>query len=393
MVTEYARPLVGGIAEHVHHLSRELAAMGHEVVVVTGGPPAGARVAAAHDREAAVPHGYRTVRVGRLVPVRTNGSTGRLCVGPGLAGRLERALAGADVIHVHGSPGPVLPLLALRGAAARRSAAVGTFHTWFPNGHPGYRVFHRYIAGSLAALDRRIAVSQACARGIARIFPARYEVIPNGVDCREFRPLRPGEARPDGPPRILFVGRLDPRNGLGTLLAATARLRWAGREVVVQVVGDGAAGPRYRREARRLRLDGAVEWHGTLRDERARLFREATVLAAPVTRASFGMILVEALASGTPVVAADNEGFREVLAGAPGLLVPPSDPGALACALARVLDDERERARGEQAGRRLAVDRYDWPQVAGRVAAVYDAAIAGGRGRATSGVPDAVGAR
>ena len=393
MVTEYARPVVGGIAEHVHHLGRELVALGHEVVVVTGAPLAGPGAAAAHDRDAARRHGYHTARVGRLVPVRTNGSTGHLCVGPNLGPRLERVLGGVDVIHVHGSPGPVLPLLALRGAAGRRAAAVGTFHTWFPNGHPGYRIFHRYIAGSLAVLDRRIAVSEACARSIGRIFPGRYEIIPNGVDCRQFRPLRTDEPRPGGPPRILFVGRLDPRNGLGTLLVAAARLRAGGREVVVQVVGDGAARTRYRREARRLGLDGAVEWRGTLRDERARLFREATVLAAPVTRASFGMILVEALASGTPVVAADNEGFREVLAAAPGLLVPPSDPGALASGLARVLDDEAERARWGRVGRRVAADRYDWPRVAGRVAAVYDEAVAGRRARASSGEPAAVGAR
>jgi phosphatidyl-myo-inositol alpha-mannosyltransferase len=387
MVTEYAHPIVGGIAEHVHHLSRELAGMGHEVVVITGAPVADRGTVAAHDGETASRDGYRTVRVGRLVPVRTNGSTGRLCAGPRLRARVERALRGAEVVHVHGSPGPVLPLLALRGAAERRTPAVGTFHTWFPNGHWGYRLFRRYIDGSLSALERRIAVSRACARSIEGIFPGRYEVIPNGVDCRQFRPLSAHERGPEGPPRILFVGRLEPRNGLGTLLTAVARLRADCRDVVLQIVGDGAGRIRYRREAETLGLDGAVRWYGTLRDERARLFREATVLAAPVTRGSFGVILVEALASGTPVVAADNAGSREVLADAPGLIVPPSDTAALARGLARVLDEESLRARWALVGRGLAAGRYDWPHIACRVAAVYAEAVAARvmRGRARPG--------
>ena len=376
MVTEYAYPMVGGIAEHVHHLSRELVSLGHEVVVVTGAPLSGAAAAAARDRASAARDGYATVRLGRLIPVRTNGSTGRLCVGPGLRAGLERAMRDVDVIHVHGSPGPVLPLLALRGAAPPSAVAVGTFHTWFPNGHAGFRLFHRYIAGTLSALERRIAVSQACARSIERIFPGRYEVIPNGVDCRRFRPLADAEARPAGPPRILFVGRLDPRNGLGTLLAAAARLRAGGRALALDVVGDGAARARYRREAERLGLEGAVRWHGTLGEERTRLFREATVLAAPVTRASFGVVLVEALASGTAVVAADNAGFREVLADAPGLMVRPADAGDLAAGLARVLDDAAARGRWSREGRRVAERRYDWPGVARRVAAVHAEALA-----------------
>jgi phosphatidyl-myo-inositol alpha-mannosyltransferase len=376
IVTEHAYPMVGGIAEHVHHLSRERVALGHEVRVVTAAPLAGGEALGALDEESAARHGYRTVRVGRLLPVPAGGGSGRLPVGPRLRARVDRAVEGAEVVHVHGSRGPVLSLLALRDAERRPAAAVGTFHTWLEGeGGLGQRAFRGYAAAAVAALDRRIAVSEACARGVERVFPGRYDVIPNGVDCRLFRPLLPHEGRPDGPPRILFVGRLEPRTGLGTLLRAAAILRAQGRRFLLQVVGDGATRPRYERDAARLGLEDVVEWCGTLRDERARLFREATVLAAPVSRASFGVVVVEALASGTPVVAVDNPGFREVLSEAPGLLVPPDDPVALSAGLARLLDDHPLRAQWSLAGRRIAERRYDWDALSRRIEAVYREAL------------------
>jgi phosphatidylinositol alpha-mannosyltransferase len=375
MVTEHAYPMVGGVAEHVHHLSRELVAQGHEVRVVTAAPLAGGEALAALDEESAARHGYRTTRVGRLLPVRASGPSRRLAVGPRLRARLDRAVAGADVVHVHGSAGPVLPMLALRDAGGRTGACVGTFHAGMDDERMGQRVLHGYLARAVGALDRRIAVSRTCARGVERIFPGRYEVIPTGVDCRLFRPLLPHEGRPDGPPRILFVGRLEPRNGLGTLLRAAAILSAQGRRFALQVVGDGAARARYERDAARLGLAGVVEFCGTLRDERARLFREATIVAAPLLRASFGVVLVEALASGTPVVAADNPGFREVLSDAPGLLVPPDDPLALSGGLARLLDDHPLRAQWALAGRRVAERRYDWPSLTPRVEEVYAEAL------------------
>ncbi len=378
MVTEYAYPMVGGVAEHVHHLSRELVGLGHDVRVVTGSPLAGGEAIEALDADSAARHGYRTIRVGRLLPVRAGGASGRLAVGPRLRARVDRAVAESDVVHVHGSAGPVLSLLALRDAGRRPGAAVGTFHTWFEGESWGRRVLQGYAAGAVSSLDRRIAVSEICARGVERAFPGHCEVIPSGVDCRLFRPLLPHEGRPDGPPRILFVGRLEPRNGLGTLLRSAAILRAQRRRFLLQVVGDGSARARYERDAARLGLEEAVEWCGTLRDERARLFREATVLAAPVTHASFGTVLVEALASGIPVVAVDNPGFREVLNEAPGLLVPPDDPVALAAGLTRLLDDHPLRAQWSLAGRRVAERRYDWESLTRRVVGVYAVALAGG---------------
>lgn len=371
MVTEYAYPVLGGISEHVHFLSRELAARGHDVTVVTSAAPRGMRERAAElDRRARDVDGYRTVRVGTSVPVPSNGSIARFSAGVGLKRKVARAIAHADVVHAQGLAPPMLGLFALRSSVA--PCTVGTFHTYFDGGHIGYRLGHRYVTTALAALDRKIAVSQACVMSLEQYFPGAYDIIPNGIDCELFRPLASPDERRPGPPRILFVGRFDPRNGLHTLIDAARILHAEGREFEVEVVGDGPARPIYERQARRAGVWDRMRWRGLLKDERPEMYRQATLLAAPCTLASFGVVLLEAFASGIPVVAADNVGFRQVIRdGAPGEFVPGEDPAALAAGIARVLDDEALRRDWGARGRRVAEERYAWPTVARRIEDLY----------------------
>ncbi len=377
MVTEYAYPVLGGVSEHVHFLSRELAAMGHQVRVVTSRAPAGMRSRAAEvDREAADHHGYETVRIGCSIPVVSNGSIARVSAGPGLMRTLDGAIRGMDVVHAQGLATLTLPLAAIR--ASRAPATVGTFHTYFDGGHWAYRVGRRPVDALLRRLDRRIAVSQACVSALSPYFPGRYDIVPNGIDCDMFRPLAPSSNRPDGPARLLFVGRFDARNGLHDLLDAAALLRAEGRDVVVQVVGDGPRRRRYTAQARHLGLDDRVEWHGLLREGRPRLYREATLLAAPCTIASFGVVLLEAMASGIPIVCADNVGFRQVIRdGAPGRFVSPNDPADLARGIGAVLDDNALRAHWAGEGRSVAESRYAWPRVAEAVEGIYRETLEG----------------
>ena len=369
MVTEYAYPILGGVSEHVHFLSRELVALGHDVTVVTGRSGSAAELDEL-DRAAERDEGYRTARIGRALPVPSNGSIARVTIPPGRAA-LRRLLDGHDVMHAQGLVGSMLPLAAV--AVSRAPVNVGTFHTYTEGDtHWAYRVFHRPVTRWLARLDRRIAVSQACVDGLAPSFPGRYDVIPNGVDCDRFHPLRPDEPRPDGPARILFVGRLEPRNALGDLLRAGAHPRDEGHGFVIQVAGDGPTRGANERLAGRLGIADRVEWLGRIHEDLPRRYREATVFAAPCTLASFGVILVEALASGTPLVCADNVGFRAVVRdGMPGRFVPMRDPQALARALGEVLDDPALRAQWSNRGRALTAERYDWPGVALQVEALY----------------------
>ena len=370
MVAEYAYPVLGGISEHVHFLSRELVALGHEVTVITGNArsPASLRQV---DRDAERDFGYRTRRIGRAVPLPMNGSIARSTLLAMPWATMRRELLGADVVHAQGLIGPVLPLLAT--AVSEAPVTVGTFHTYVEGGqHWGYRLAHGYLNRVLGRLDRRIAVSEACVDGLVGAFPGHYDVIPNGVDCERFRPLSGDDARPAGPPRILFVGRLEPRNALGDLLRAAAQVAGSGRDFVIQVAGDGPARGVNQRLAKRLGIADRVEWLGLIHDDLPARYREATMLAAPCTLASFGVILIEALASGTPIVCADNVGFRRVLRdGAPGRFVPMRDPDALAVAIGAVLDDGPLRRRWGARGRQVAIERYDWPGVALQVESVY----------------------
>lgn len=377
MVTEYAYPVLGGIPEHVHNLSRELAARGHEVTVLTSRAPLGMRGRArAIDGENRSAHGYRTVRVGLSMPVVSNGSVARVSVGAGVKRRVARALAGMDVVHAQGLASPMVTLWALRSSTA--PVNVGTFHTYFEGGHWAYRHFFAYVRSTMARTDRLIAVSDACVTALRPYFgDDHFDIIPNGVDTELYRPLAFGENRPAGPPRILFMGRFDPRNGLDTLLAATRILMDEGRDFRVQVVGDGPLRPKYHHQARSLGVWDRIEWLGLLDKERPRLYREASVFASPCVLASFGVVLLEAMASGTPVVCADNVGFRQVIRdGVPGRFVPPADPVELAAGIGELLDDAARRADWATRGREIVVNRYSWPQVARRVETVYEEILA-----------------
>ncbi len=385
MVTEYAYPVLGGVAEHVHNLSRELVTRGHEVTVLTSKAPLGTRGRARTiDAENLAVHGYRTVRVGTSMPVYQNGSIARVSVGVGLKARVARALRGMDVVHAQGLAHPSICLWALRTSTA--PVNLGTFHTYFEGGHRAYKYFFAYVRATMGRTDRLIAVSDACVEALSPYFgDAPFDIVPNGVDTGLYRPLEGDETRPAGPPRILFMGRFDPRNGLDTLLEATRILMDEGREFVVQVVGDGPLRPRYHHQARSLGVWDRIEWLGLLDKERPRLYREATVFASPCVLASFGVVLLEAMASGTPVVCADNIGFRQVIRdGVPGRFVRPHDARDLATGIGELLDDPARRESWGRTGRELVVERYSWDRVATRVEAVYHEVLAqGGRALVT----------
>ena len=216
MVTEYAYPVLGGVPEHVHNLSREMVARGHEVTVLTSLAPFGMKARAREiDAENLSVHGYRTLRMGVSMPVISNGSIARVSVGIGLKAAMSRALRGMDVVHAQGLASPMLCLWALR--TSRAPVNVGTFHTYFEGGHWGYKHFFTYVRSAMARTDRLIAVSEACITALRPYFGERpFDIIPNGVDVDLYHPLARIEPRPADTPRILFMGRFDPRNGLDT---------------------------------------------------------------------------------------------------------------------------------------------------------------------------------
>jgi phosphatidylinositol alpha-mannosyltransferase len=228
------------------------------------------------------------------------------------------------------------------------------------------------LGGYAERLHGRIAVSAAARHFIDRFFPGDYKVIPNGVDVERFARAVPIARWQDGTRNLLFVGRHEPRKGLLELLKAFRILRKAGCRCRLLVVGSGPQ----EREARRYVLTrrlASVEFLGRVSDdEKAQLFRTADVYVSPATgRESFGIVLLEAMAAGTPIVCSDIHGYKGVVRrGREGLLVPPRKPKAIAAAVAELLGDDERRARMGESGRRRA-EEFSWERVTAKVDDYY----------------------
>ncbi len=350
LVTPYDLADSGGVKRHVDHLAARLRACGDEVVIIgphSGGP---------------LPPGVKGLS--GVVEVRSNGSNARagVLVSPLEVRRLMRERF--DVVHVME---PVVPSLGWYAAWFARSAArVATFHAFSENERPMSRFFRRRLgAVQLALFDRAIAVSAAAARFAEVIWRRPMALIPNGVDTQVFTPE---ERAPFGPLKLLFVGHWhNPRKGLGVLLDAYRRLHERGWHLSLEVVGDGGD---------KIDLPG-VRYLPAISDERAlaERYRAADLFVAPsLGRESFGIVLLEAMASGLPVVCSDIEGYRSAIAPDGALLVPPGDSEALAEALAELGRGRKERKHMSEVNREAAL-AYDWSAIADRVRDEYLAAL------------------
>lgn len=362
IVTQSYYPRPGGVTEVVHHTARELRRLGHDVRIVT-----------THYRGPEPPE-PGVVRIGRNVLVPMNGAWVNMTVGADLPGELRRIFARErfDVIHTHCPLVPTLPLLTI-GAVDDGQRLVGTFHAAAER-NLAYAILRGPLARRAARLDARMAVSEAARAFVSKYFPGEYEIVPNGIDCGRFRPdLEPIARLRDGRFNILFVGRLDRRKGLTYLCRAVPRVaRELGGAVRLVIVSD--------RGVRRFlcpspidRRGAEILWTGPVTgEELPRYYATADVFCSPATgQESFGIVLLEAMATGTAVVASDIPGYRTVVEhGRNGVLVPPRDVDALARALVGSARDGERRSRLAAEGRRTA-ERYDWPIVARRLEEIY----------------------
>lgn len=354
LVCPYSWATPGGVGAHVANLAAALRGRGHEV-----------RIAAP---DAADEPGVMSV--GRSIPVPYNGSIARLAFGPRVAGRIRVAIRRGrpDVVHVHE---PFAPSAGLAALLATRLPVVATFHASLGRSR-AYRVASPALRPLYRRLAGRIAVSEEARRTVSSVLgDAEISVIPNGVDWSRFAGLEPpaGET-------ILFIGRLEPRKGARVLLEAFPAIKERHPGASLVVVGEGperraceSAVPDALRED--VMFVGRVE-----PVELARVVGEASVVCVPsLGGESFGIVLLEAMAAGRPVVASDIPGYAAVLRdGVDGALVPPGDAPALADALAGVLADPA-RAKAMGASGRERARRYDWPVVAGEIEEVYAAAL------------------
>ncbi|MEU1996582.1 glycosyltransferase family 4 protein [Nocardia gamkensis] len=362
MVCPYSFDVPGGVQAHVVELARVFIERGHKVSVLAP---------ASED----TPLPEFVVSAGRAVAIPYNGSVARLSFGPMAYTRIRRWIDGNDfdVLHIHEPNAPSLSMLALKIA---EGPIVATFHTSTTKSlvlstfQGVLRPYHEKISG-------RIAVSELARRWQVEALGSDAVEIPNGVDVPAFAraPMLPGYPRSGG--TVLFLGRYDePRKGMEVLLGALPDLVRRHPDVEILIVGRGDE-DRLRREAGKLA--GHLRFLGQVSDEeKASAMRSADVYVAPnLGGESFGIILIEAMAAGTAVVASELDAFRRVLRdGTAGMLVPIGDSAALAAALHSVLTDEVRREALVRTATQV-VGEYDWPVVAEQILRVYETVTVG----------------
>ncbi|OZM72456.1 alpha-(1-2)-phosphatidylinositol mannosyltransferase [Amycolatopsis antarctica] len=363
IVCPYSFDVPGGVQGHVVDLARALIARGHTVSVL----------APAADDDADLPD--FVYPAGKALGIPYNGSVARLQFGPVSYARVRRWLRdnAFDVLHLHEPTAPSLSMLALKIADG---PIVATFHTSTPRSRT-LTAFQPVLRPLLEKITARIAVSALARRVQVEHLGGDAVEIPNGVDAAFFAAAEPLPGYPREGGTIGFVGRFtEPRKGMGVLLDALRSLAAELPELRLLIVGRGEA-----EELRKLAgpvLADRIDLLGQADDAtKARALRSVDVYCAPNTGGeSFGMILTEAMAAGTPVLASGLDSFRRVLDdGRAGVLAPTGDAAALAAALRDLLADPRRRAELSAAGReRVAV--FDWPVVATQVVRVYETAVA-----------------
>lgn len=362
---DWSRP--GGVQAHIASLAATLAA-DHDVRVVT---PSSDVPADAGDERVEV------VGVGSSVGVRINQSVAPVALGPGAARRTLAAVRGhrPDVVHVHE---PLAPVASLAASALGPHPLVGTFHAWASSAAL-YRGLAAPARRVVARLDAPLAVSPVARDFVADalgLAAGRIDVVPNGVEVEPFRRAEPLPELDDPTrPLVLFVGRLEERKGLAVAVRAWLALRETHPRARLCVVGDGPERTRCARMVPATARDDVWFAGRAWRDELPSYFASADVFVSPALGGeSFGIVLLEAMAAGLPVVASDIAAYRAVVEGdaqqPAGLLSAPGSPTALAHAVRRVLDDADLRHALVAAGR-VRADAHDWSRVSARLAGIY----------------------
>ncbi|MEU6081307.1 glycosyltransferase family 4 protein [Streptomyces sp. NPDC047108] len=356
IVCPYSWDVPGGVQFHIRDLAEHLIRRGHDVSVL----------APADDETPLPPY---VVSAGRAVPVPYNGSVARLNFGFLSAARVRRWLheGDFDVLHIHE---PTSPSLGLLSCWAAQGPIVATFHTSNPRSRAMVAAY-AILQAALEKISARIAVSEYARRTLVEHLGGDAVVIPNGVDVGFFADAEPKPEWQGG--TIGFIGRIDePRKGLPVLMKALPRIIEERPETRLLVAGRGDEKEAVAGLPAEVRK--RVEFLGMVSDEdKARLLRSVDVYVAPNTGGeSFGIILVEAMSAGAPVLASDLDAFVQVLdRGEAGELFGVEDPDALATAAVRLLGDPARREELSDRGTRH-VRRFDWETVGADILAVYE---------------------
>jgi phosphatidylinositol alpha-mannosyltransferase len=366
LVSPYDFAFPGGVTSHISSLDLYLTRMGHEVKVIA---PASKEVSV---------FGDRFIPIGKPRSIPSSGSIIRVSISLNLGPEIKEVLAREkfDIIHLHE---PFMPMLCSAVLRFSNSVNIGTFHAW--DGKPGYNwgrpISTWMIRERVKNLHGRIAVSNMAMAYARKYIPGDYIIIPNGIDVERFSPeVEPFEKYMDGRKNILFLGRLERRKGLIYLLKAFYEVKKEIPNSRLIVAGPGTRLRKpYEKWARnhRLSMDDLIFTGYVSEEDKPRYFKTADVYCSPATsRESFGIVLLEGMAVGKPVVASHIDGYSSVIThGQDGLLVPPRDVTSLADTLITVLKDKSLREELSE-GARATAESYSWEKVAQRVSDYYN---------------------
>lgn len=364
MVIQSYFPVLYGGGVHAHAIAEGLRARGHEVKIITTN--FGAQTSDLPLDESQI------IRVGRAMLVPSNGSFSYLTVKRHMRETLQAICDREkfDLLHIHSPLDPSLPLVACN---VRNVKKVGTFHSYVESDH-WYKIFRQYLGRRLEQLDGRIAVSQAAVDFLSRHFHSSFHIIPNGIHLKEFRPDHPKLERfDDGVFNFLFVGRFEPRKGARYLLQAFNRVAALRKNCrLILVGGDGMLRHYYARFVDDIYKDRVI-FEGMIRNGKLPpYYATADACCFPaVQNEAFGIVILEAMASGKPVIASRIRGYGDLVNDhEDGILVEPRDPVDLSAAMLRIMDDAELRKRLAENALRKA-QQYDWHRVVELTEACY----------------------
>ncbi|MFC2034248.1 glycosyltransferase family 4 protein [Chloroflexota bacterium] len=363
LVSPYDFAYPGGVLNHISSLENHLTRMGHEVKVIA---PASKAVDA---------FGDRFIPIGNPRPIPSSGSIIRITISLRLASTIKEVLNREkfDIVHLHE---PFMPMLCSAVLRFSDSVNIGTFHAC--DGWPGYRLGRPITTIMLDRrarnLDGKIAVSKPALDFASKFVPGYYNIIPNGININHFSPdVTPISKYCDGKKNILFLGRLERRKGLNYLIKAYQQVKKEIPDSRLIIVGPGTR-PRQKFEkwTKRNGLKDVVFIGYASYEDLPRYYKTADIYCSPATgRESFGIVLLEAMAVGKPIVASNIAGYASVLThGEEGILVPPKNIGELAQALISLLKDDSLRKQMGEKGL-LTAKKYSWEQVSQRVFDYY----------------------
>jgi phosphatidylinositol alpha-mannosyltransferase len=365
LVSPYDFAYPGGVANHISALGREFTKMGHEVKIIA---PASKGVTSSD----------KLIRLGRAWPTPSSGSVARITLTPWLASKVKPLLEREkfDVIHLHE---PLVPMLCTTVLRLSRTANVGTFHAMDSRSYTLWKPFTiLFLKKWFRRLDGKIAVSKPAKDFISKHFPGDYTIIPNGVDLEHFSPkVAPIEKFKDGKLNILFVGRQEKRKGVNYLLGAYKKVRKEIGNCRLILVGPSTRWSRsYEKQVKRRGLKDIIFVGYVSQEDLPRYYQTADIVCSPATgRESFGLILLEAMAMGKPIVASNIDGYASVVShGVEALMVPPKNKRMLAQALISLASDAKLRQEMGARGK-LKAASYGWDHIAQQVMEYYQTVL------------------